>query len=190
MAKPYKNKPCRACGGIKQPNARGRIVGWYCDACSNRSWQKYDMARRYCGSVAPDHQRWNCLACQRIKSARQREAGARGAATRAKNYPHWRKPVDAQKYWQGRAHSAVQAAIKHGLLPSLKAGEYACTDCGGVAIEYDHRDYGRPLDVQPVCRSCNKQRGTAVWPSADQYKFKRVAPAKPAEQGALKQAVG
>jgi hypothetical protein len=72
----------------------------------------------------------------------------------------------------------VAAAKKQGLLPKLD-GSIACVDCGEAAREYDHRDYARPLDVQPVCRKCNKKRGTAKWPSADQFQFKRV-PAKKA----------
>jgi hypothetical protein len=55
-------------------------------------------------------------------------------------------------------------------LPSLKTGEYACVDCGGVALEYDHRDYGRPVEVEPVCRSCNKRRGRAKWPQPREFK--------------------
>lgn len=181
----YVCKPCRECGGPKARDKHGRMRGWYCASCSEKSWVQYDHQNRYCASTTDDHQRWNCLDCQRVKTERQREAAARGAATRAKNNPRWRKPIDAQKYWQGRAHGAVQAAIKRGLLPSLKSGDYACTDCGGIALEYDHRDYGRPLDVDPVCRSCNKQRGTAIWPSPERYAFKRIEPeAKPSKKAA------
>lgn len=58
------------------------------------------------------------------------------------------------------AMSAVAQAIKTGKLlhPSL----LTCADCNGQAIEYDHRDYGRPLDVAPVCRRCNLLRGPAI----------------------------
>lgn len=38
----------------------------------------------------------------------------------------------------------------------------ACTDCGGSAVEYEHRDYNRPLDVQPICRGCNLRRKRAI----------------------------
>lgn len=34
-----------------------------------------------------------------------------------------------------------------------------CVDCGQPAAVYDHRDYTKPLDVQPVCLSCNHKRG-------------------------------
>lgn len=178
MPKPYQPKPCRACGGPKERDSHGRIRGWYCTKCSNELRKKYGL--NLCGSEAPGHDRWTCPECSRIYWERRREAAARGAATRAKNNATWRKPFNAEKFWQSRAHSAVQAAIKRGILPNLKSGDYACADCGKVALEYDHRDYGRPLDVDPVCRSCNHARGTAVWPSVDFYNFKRIG--EPAER--------
>jgi hypothetical protein len=61
---------------------------------------------------------------------------------------------------QYKAHQLVARAIKDGALqrPETKP----CTDCGGRATEYDHRDYSKPLDVQPVCRGCNARRGPAI----------------------------
>ena len=59
-----------------------------------------------------------------------------------------------------KAHNAVAKAKKQGLLPALD-GSVSCTDCGGVATCYDHRDYRDPLAVQPVCRRCNVRRGSA-----------------------------
>jgi hypothetical protein len=35
-------------------------------------------------------------------------------------------------------------------------------DCGAKATAYDHRDHAKPLDVQPVCDSCNSKRGPAI----------------------------
>jgi hypothetical protein len=60
-----------------------------------------------------------------------------------------------------RAMNLVQRAIKGGELAPLAS--QACADCEQPATCYDHRDYSRPLDVQPVCRSCNQRRGPAVW---------------------------
>lgn len=59
-----------------------------------------------------------------------------------------------------RAHAKVGAAIRQGLLsrPTL----FECVDCGQPATCYDHRDYNKPLEVDPVCRGCNKRRGHAV----------------------------
>jgi hypothetical protein len=97
----------------------------------------------------------------------------RGAATRKANHRDYFRPEHWNRYWSGKAHSMVRSAIKQGILPNLD-GSIACVDCGVPAQEYDHRDYGRPLDVQPVCRCCNKARGTAIWPSKEQFQFARI----------------
>lgn len=55
------------------------------------------------------------------------------------------------------AHSFVHAAIRHGDL--RPATHHLCVDCNQPAHEYDHRDYTKPLDVEPVCRRCNQRRG-------------------------------
>lgn len=53
----------------------------------------------------------------------------------------------------------VLVAIASGKLPKLD-GSVPCQDCGSPAEHYDHRDYKNPLDVAPVCRTCNFRRGT------------------------------
>lgn len=58
------------------------------------------------------------------------------------------------------ASAVVARAIKDGLLQPAK--NFACIDCGDPAQQYDHRDYNKPLVVDPVCRSCNQLRGPAV----------------------------
>ena len=58
------------------------------------------------------------------------------------------------------AIGAVAAQIRAGELPRAK--DCTCVDCGAQAHDYDHRHYLRPLDVQPVCRSCNLARGIAL----------------------------
>lgn len=58
------------------------------------------------------------------------------------------------------AHGHVRRAVKRGDLQSPTI--LTCADCGGGASEYDHRDYGRPLFVEPVCHACNVQRGPAI----------------------------
>lgn len=87
---------------------------------------------------------------------------------------NWTKelcPICKETHWlavaagiwkvQRRAHAAVNKAIAAGDLHSLD-GSVACIDCGAVATCYDHRYYSKPLDVQPVCKSCNKTRGHAL----------------------------
>jgi len=58
------------------------------------------------------------------------------------------------------AHSVVAKAIRQGEI--RRPAEFKCVDCGKSAEVYDHRDYSKPLDVQPVCRSCNVIRGSVL----------------------------
>lgn len=59
------------------------------------------------------------------------------------------------------AYTIVGRAIRLGEMAPVHGQD--CADCGKPAVHYDHRDYGRPLDVQPVCRRCNCLRGPAIW---------------------------
>jgi len=72
------------------------------------------------------------------------------------------------------AISVVRKAVASGALPKLD-GSIPCVDCGKPARNYDHRDYRRPLHVEPVCVSCNKQRGTAE-------PYASNPPAKPSDE--------
>lgn len=67
------------------------------------------------------------------------------------------KPAPTAQYL---AHRAVAKAIAGGAL--LRPRGMACVDCSGLAVEYDHRDYSKPLQVEPVCRRCNLARGAAI----------------------------
>jgi hypothetical protein len=60
-----------------------------------------------------------------------------------------------------KAHYQVALAVYQGRLPQLRWGHnIMCVDCGKYPAScYDHRDYTKPLDVDPVCGSCNKLRG-------------------------------
>lgn len=60
-----------------------------------------------------------------------------------------------------RCSRAITAAVKAGTMKRAK--EFDCVDCGEPARCYDHRDYERTFDVQPVCDKCNSRRGHAVW---------------------------
>lgn len=55
---------------------------------------------------------------------------------------------------------AVSLAVATGKLD--RPEKLLCKDCGASAEMYDHRDYGKPLEVEPVCRKCNNHRGPAV----------------------------
>lgn len=64
------------------------------------------------------------------------------------------------------AATAVATAIRRGVL--AHASTLKCVDCLRPAEQYDHRDYTKPIEVEPVCRSCNVMRGPAdVWCSVE-----------------------
>lgn len=96
---------------------------------------------------------------------------------RHNNWGHdWNIASLRKRFWNGQreAHVAVSQAVRKGFLKPAK--DFACVDCGCTATEYDHRDYGMPLDVDPVCRACNAQRGRALprrWDSDEACKFVR-----------------
>ncbi len=171
MAKAYVPKPCRRCGGPKSLSAEGRMRTWYCNSCWAAIVAENQRDRGACGKCDTP---FCCPECRRIKAERNKSAAAKSLASRRRNQAGYFRPHDAERYWQSKAHATVKLAIGRGLLPSLKSGEFACADCGEPAAEYDHRDYARALDVEPVCRSCNKQRGTASWPTPDRFQFARL----------------
>jgi hypothetical protein len=55
----------------------------------------------------------------------------------------------------------LKAAIASGEMKPVS--DFVCVDCEKPATAYDHRDYRKLLDVQPVCRTCNYKRGPAAW---------------------------
>jgi len=61
------------------------------------------------------------------------------------------------------SRAKVIGAIRRGELPRLSKVEVLCVDCRRRrATDYDHRDYAKPLEVEPVCHWCNKKRGPAL----------------------------
>ena len=65
-----------------------------------------------------------------------------------------------EHYYEGdRARARLGAAVKSGKISP--AHTKMCVDCGYQAQVHDHRDYTKPLEVDPVCKSCNGYRGMA-----------------------------
>jgi hypothetical protein len=62
-------------------------------------------------------------------------------------------------FMPSKARNIVSTLVRAGLL--TKPAELACTDCGCPATCYDHRDYLKPTEVEPVCNECNAIRGSA-----------------------------
>jgi DNA-directed RNA polymerase subunit RPC12/RpoP len=65
---------------------------------------------------------------------------------------------------QKRAANALSNGLRHGLVESYMGK--ACVDCCEPAQCLDHRDYTKPLEVEPVCLSCNFYRPPAKWRTA------------------------
>ena len=59
------------------------------------------------------------------------------------------------------AYTRVYRAVHNGHLPKLD-GTIPCVDCEAPATKYDHRNYLKPLQVDPVCNSCNLKRGPGL----------------------------
>lgn len=62
-----------------------------------------------------------------------------------------------------QAVRAVVNLIDSGRLLSLKDNYIECVDCGKRAVHYEHRDYNKPENVDPVCIACNARRGAAIY---------------------------
>lgn len=133
--------------------------------------RKWRMARIPCGADHPEGA--HCLPCNEIRIAKREAASAKAMATRRLRHPHRHIAVGWHQFWASKAHAMVASAIKHGILPKLD-GTIACVTCGSRAAEYEHRDYSRPLDVKPMCASCNKKLGVAKCPSREDFIFPPV----------------
>lgn len=104
-----------------------------------------------CEWGSPEHE------ALRLAAERRSASAQRGIATRRARNPSWgRNEPTAQSI----AHKLVRCAVRNGFLKKLD-GSVACVDCGKPAESYDHRDYSKPLDVEPVCQGCNVRRGQA-----------------------------
>lgn len=75
-----------------------------------------------------------------------------------------------------RAATILHRAVLNGTIPNLKLSEISCTDCSKRATVYDHRDYDKPLDVDPVCYGCNSKRGAAKWGNKEPIRIRLYRP--------------
>lgn len=90
---------------------------------------------------------------------------AKSTLERARKFRATEKGKQSVKSWNSkvrgtpmrRAAYQVGWLTKTGQIP--RANTLICVDCGAQAEVYDHRDYLKPKDVEPVCRKCNYKRG-------------------------------
>jgi hypothetical protein len=59
-----------------------------------------------------------------------------------------------------KAKAKINSRIQYSGMK--RAAEFLCVDCGDKASVYDHRDYNKPYEVDPVCRKCNLKRGPGL----------------------------
>ncbi len=104
--------------------------------------------------------RYRCCICGAIEASRGGSNNFRCTPCKAAGapLPSGRRNIG----WTGgpAAGSAARAAVRDGLLRPI--AERRCIDCGAQAEHYDHRDYNKPLQVDPTCRRCNLRRGPAI----------------------------
>lgn len=168
---------CRTCGGPTQVWGACYAGQTECDKCKEAQYaeiRKRQKVCKYCGGKA-GRVHYKCDPClqKHMEPWVRRAVAKRHEARLAAIGMDVRGPKTEQEArWAHLTHSIVSRAIRHGLLPKLD-GTIACTDCGGAAKVYDHRDYSRPLDVEPVCTSCNCRRYMGKWP--EPKTFPRVA---------------
>lgn len=107
----------------------------------------------FSGKWEVGHNRRDCKKCKMVYARRWRLT----AKGKENDQKHYNAIKGSQMYVAiKRVYIAVRA---RRLVPPFWC---ACVDCGAVAEVYDHRDYSKPLDVQPVCRSCNLKRGPGL----------------------------
>lgn len=147
---------CMDCG---QPTRRVSTA-LRCFACAKSRPRIADPRRRRGGQFRPVVEGAHVV-CMDCRAPMRLAATERRGTLRCE--PCLNQRHLARKAVQSKAACAVSKAVRAGELP--RPSELLCMDCGRPASQYDHRDYTKPLHVQPVCRSCNVMRGPAdVWP--------------------------
>lgn len=103
--------------------------------------------------------RARCCICGTVETARSASNFSRCSACKAAG--RWSKYHNlGTRLGASGAQAVVQRAMRDGLLP--RPHGLRCADCGRPATEYEHRDYNKPLEVEPICRTCNLKRGPAL----------------------------
>lgn len=105
------------------------------------------------GETPPGHTRYKCKLCVKIKNKALRASGY------MKTYDKERSEK-LRGTRQELASRKVRETVKKGKM--LRVDTLKCLDCGRPAEVYDHRDYLKPLEVDPVCKACNWKRGPAL----------------------------
>ena len=131
-------KQCRSCKKEYQPKRKNSV---HCDSCLVGI--RFNSTQYKCKKCGEDE--WDCT----IKRV------ARGICRKCE--PRYVRPTPNPN----RASNAVLTRfVNAGLIPP--PGDFLCIDCGARATCWEHRDYNKPLDVEPTCQSCNSLRGAGI----------------------------
>ena len=116
-----------------------------CSRC--REQKQLDAFHKHSGSI--DGRQCYCKECN-AEFMRNYWHTDRGREINAK-----RQEKDRRRFRQA-VRKKVYLAIKAGKLPHATA--CTCKDCGRQAEIYHHPDYGKPLQVVPLCQKCDRAR--------------------------------
>lgn len=121
-----------------------------CPKCGKQHFRRVELCRS-CEPVAPRFSDKPCAICgSPVLIGRMRSHSG---------YCSYTCAVSVQRA-RSKGATLVAKAVLSGEL--TRPDQLTCVDCGRPATSYDHRRYLRPLDVEPVCRSCNYKRGPAA----------------------------
>lgn len=140
--------------------AKAPRVGFYfgalamkksCSKCSKeKPLEEFDRE----GKV-PDGRRAECMACRSVRHAKYRKGPDYHREWRKKNAEKvlsYRRAMRKRNPEHFRARGIVQNAINRGRLVRPDS----CGLCmNGCKPEAHHKDYGKPLEVDWLCRSCH-----------------------------------
>lgn len=115
---------------------------------------KWDSSCLLTGEESKAHTRRTCKSCKMMYSRKYRLDPRVKLKEQARYF--WESV--RTKMWDAKAE--VYKAVRRGDLPRVST--LKCLDCGAPATCYDHRDYDKPLEVQPVCGRHNILRGAGL----------------------------
>lgn len=127
------NRTCKKCGDEFLCSAAKIRKGHYiCKPCStvvSRSWANKNAARR----------------AEKQKLYQSREETKRRKIEQFKRRRN--DPVEGNKV---RTREATRRLIKSGVIPKSP-----CAKCGAIKAEAHHHDYGKPNEIEWLCRKCH-----------------------------------
>lgn len=103
------------------------------------------------------HERLHCTNCNRVIDIRQHD-GKFSHFSAFKKHCYVCEGLFASVI--ASAHLKIKKLIESGSMESPKGK--SCVDCGAPAVCHDLRNYSKPIEAVPVCRSCNTLRGPGI----------------------------